>query len=359
MQYDIPARISSGSYREGHVQGIALDPVRGFVYYSFTTMLLKTDLSGRPVGSVAGLAGHLGCITYDPAADAVYGSLELKHDAIGQGIIARTGRDPSAEDAFYLVAFHAAAVTRMDMDAEADGVMRAVYLRDVVRDYSAADEISGRPHRYGCSGIDGTGLGPAFGADPLSPPKIMVAYGIYGDTARSDNDHQVILQYDPAVIAAYGRPLSQASPHHSGPPCCERRYFLYTGNTEYGIQNLEYDSSTRCWLAAVYPGKKEAFCNYPLFLIDGGAAPAERELTGRPGERGDCLASPAMGLPGRQGQARGARFPYGQTGICAPGDGSICFSQPAHCPGTHTYSCTVVRYRWAPGTPELFAEWEA
>ena len=135
MQYDIPARISSGSYREGHVQGIALDPVRGFVYYSFTTMLLKTDLSGRPVGSVAGLAGHLGCITYDPAADAVYGSLELKHDAIGQGIIARTGRDPSAEDAFYLVAFHAAAVTRMDMDAEADGVMKAVYLRDVVQDY--------------------------------------------------------------------------------------------------------------------------------------------------------------------------------------------------------------------------------
>lgn len=359
MQYDIPARISSGSYREGHVQGIALDPVRGFVYYSFTTMLLKTDLSGRPVGSVAGLAGHLGCITYDPAADAVYGSLELKHDAIGQGIIARTGRDPSAEDAFYLVAFHAAAVTRMDMDAEADGVMRAVYLRDVVRDYSAADEISGRPHRYGCSGIDGTGLGPAFGADPLSPPKIMVAYGIYGDTARSDNDHQVILQYDPAVIAAYGRPLSQASPHHSGPERCEEKYFFYTGNTNYGIQNLEYDSHSRCWLAAVYTGKKDRFVNYPLFLIDGSVRPERQELTGRGGETGKVLSSCALGLPGRNGQANGSMFPYGQTGIASLGDGSICFSQPAHNREEHTYSCTVVRYRWAPGTPELFAEWEA
>ena len=358
MQREIPKTIFSGSYREGHVQGIAVDAERGFVYYSFTTMLLKTDLNGRPVGSVIHLAGHLGCITYDPAKNAIYGSLELKHDAIGQGIIARTGWNPSAEDSFYLVVFDAAEITRMDMDAEADGVMKAVYLRDVVKDYNATDEASGKPHRYGCSGIDGTALGPVFGEDPLSPPKIMVAYGVYGDTERTDNDYQVILQYDPSVISDYARPLNQAAPHHSGPEHCEEKYFLYTGNTNYGIQNLEYDSYSHNWLAAVYTGKKERFANYPLFLLDGSARPERLELTGRGGETGEVLSSCALGLPGRNGQSNGSLFPYGQTGIASLGDGSICFSQPGHSREEHTYSCTVVRYRWTPERPELFTEWE-
>ena len=74
MKTDLPDRIFSGYWREGHVQGIAVDTERGFVYYSFTTILLKTDLAGNPVGSVLNLAGHLGCITYDAEANAVYGS---------------------------------------------------------------------------------------------------------------------------------------------------------------------------------------------------------------------------------------------------------------------------------------------
>nr|MBP7951722.1 DNA modification methylase [Verrucomicrobiales bacterium] len=41
--------------------------------------------------SVVRLAGHLGCITFCPEDGNVYGSLEQKHDAIGAGIIRRTG----------------------------------------------------------------------------------------------------------------------------------------------------------------------------------------------------------------------------------------------------------------------------
>ena len=91
MKNSLPNEIFSGVYASGgHVQGIAVDKVRGFVYYSFTTMLLKTDMLGNAIGSVINLAGHLGCITYDAENDRVYGSLELKHDEIGLGIIKKT-----------------------------------------------------------------------------------------------------------------------------------------------------------------------------------------------------------------------------------------------------------------------------
>ena len=155
-----PDKILSGYWKEGHVQGIAFDPEKGHVYLSFTTILLKTDLQGHPIGSVRRLAGHLGCITFDPERRRVYGSLELKHDAIGKGIIGRTGWDPSTEDNFYLVSFDIDKIDRMEMDAETDGIMSAVWLPDVAADYGAADPVSGAKHRYGCSGIDGTGLGP-------------------------------------------------------------------------------------------------------------------------------------------------------------------------------------------------------
>ena len=201
-----PNEIFSGVYASGsHVQGIAVDKEHGFVYYSFTTMLLKTDMLGNAVGSVIRLAGHLGCITYDPDNDCVYGSLELKHDEIGLGIVKRTNWDPTSEDAFYLVSFDCALIDRMDMDAENDGVMNAVYLYDVVKDYYEFDEVGGKCHRYGCSGIDGTGLGYAFGDVEHLSKKIMIAYGVYGDNDRKDNDHQVILQYDLSVISRYGR----------------------------------------------------------------------------------------------------------------------------------------------------------
>ena len=54
-----PRRVSSGYHPEGHVQGIAIDEVGGYIYFSFTTILLKTDLSGNPVGSVCNIVGHL------------------------------------------------------------------------------------------------------------------------------------------------------------------------------------------------------------------------------------------------------------------------------------------------------------
>ena len=43
----LPNRIPCGSWwKNGHVQGIAVDADRRHVYYCFTTILVKTDLCG-------------------------------------------------------------------------------------------------------------------------------------------------------------------------------------------------------------------------------------------------------------------------------------------------------------------------
>ena len=356
-----PRRVSSGYWPEGHVQGIAIDEAGGYLYFSFTTILLKTDLAGNPVGSVCNIVGHLGCITFDPDRRRVYGSLELKHDAVGRGIVNRTGRELAEEDAFYLVSFDCDAIDRMGMDAEVtDGegksVMTALYLPDVVADYNDTDEASGALHRYGCSGIDGTAYGPVFGEAPDSKKKIMVCYGVYRDPAREDNDHQVILQYDPAMIEALGRPLTQAAPHHSGCPC-EARYFFCTGNTTYGVQNLEYDPFTRTYLVAVYEGRKESFTNYPLFFIDGDKAPVAGTLAGRGGERG-LLLSAARPTPAVS-EMGGCWFHLGQTGVYAFGDGTYAYSvqlDRREEDGRRTQASEVVLYRLDEASERVFVE---
>ena len=194
----LPNSIYTGKFNAGHIQGIAIDEERGFLYCSFTTVLTKHTLDGQLIGSVTGLAGHLGCITYDKKNDRVIGSLELKHDKIGLGILSMTGKKISEEDAFYMVEFDSKKIDKPNLDAEKDGIMRSVYLFDVCRDYSSLDEASGSAHRYGCSGIDGVAIGPS--PKNTSEEKILVAYGIFSETERQDNDYQVLLEYSPSVF---------------------------------------------------------------------------------------------------------------------------------------------------------------
>ena len=69
-----------------HVQGIALDQKEDCMYCSFTSAFYKTDLQGNIIGSITGINGHLGAMTFDPGSRKVYASLEIKNDAIGRGI---------------------------------------------------------------------------------------------------------------------------------------------------------------------------------------------------------------------------------------------------------------------------------
>lgn len=309
--------VNSGSH-EGHVQGIAFDNAKKYMYVSATTRLLKVDMQGNVIGSVKGLVGHLGCIAYNPSDNKVYGSLEFKHDSIGRGILERVGGDWDVQDGFYLVRFDVDKINRMDMDAEKDGVMTAWYLKEVYDDYA-------NHNRYGCSGIDGVTFAPDCGVEDQKL-YAYVAYGVYGDTNRTDNDYQVLLQYDTENWDVLAKPLDQTAMHHSGPATPRRKYFVYTGNTTFGIQNLEYDPHSDTILAAVYRGQKPQFPNFPLFFIDRKTAATHRPLIGL-SQEGEVLHLADIGEQHRTSGLKGSRFPYGATGLYALGDGYFYVSQ--------------------------------
>ncbi|MBE6813433.1 MAG: hypothetical protein E7523_11220 [Ruminococcaceae bacterium] len=336
----IPKRIISGYHGSCHCQGIAVDLQRGYIYYSFTTKLIKSDFKGNIIGTVENLTGHLGCIDFQEADGRVYGSLEYKNDCIGKGIHNALGLERENEEAFYCAIFDVDNINRIGMDAEKDGVMKAVYLQEVVKDYLYPG------HKYGCSGIDGTAWGPVCGQKDKKE-YLHIAYGIYGDTKRTDNDCQVILCYDAEDWwDTYAQPLSQSDPHKNGPQQPFHKFFLQTGNTEWGIQNLEYDSHSGDYYAAVYKGKKTRYKNYDMFVIDGSAAPAFKDHPAT-GEKVEMLQ-----LKPQKGED-GMFFPYGSTGMFAVGDGRFLFSIPAH-HKKHGHATTVRLYKKTDNAKKVF-----
>jgi hypothetical protein len=172
-------------------------------------------------------------------------------------------------------------INRVGMNAERDGVMTTVLLKTVVEDYNAkVKSKSGEvlAHRHGCSGFDGIAFGPSL--DGSGKWMLTIAYGIYGDTKRTDNDYQILLQYDTKNWSKYEAPLSQDKMHKRGPSKPNGKYYVYTGNTRWGVQNLEYYKEKNLWLLACYPGKKSSFSNYSFFCVDGNRKPIVRPLYG-------------------------------------------------------------------------------
>ncbi|MFC8828142.1 hypothetical protein ACFT9I_22665 [Streptomyces sp. NPDC057137] len=287
----LPTTVDGGAWKSGHVQGMAVDRRKGFLYFSFTNLLVKTDLTGKPVGSVTGFTGHLGDLDFNTKDGRVYGSLEYK-----------------AAKAFYIAIFDGDRITEMDMDAQTTGVVSTVHLQEVVDDYTAdmdgngvfdGDTAKTADHRYGCSGIDGVAFGPGFDdkRGTRHTQLLTVAYGVYANTTRQDNDNQVLLQYDIRRWKKYERPLTEADPHTSGPGSPDGKYFSYTGNTTYGVQNLDYDAHTGNWLLAAYKGTKTQFPNYSLFVLDGSKHPVSGPVSGQPQpERGRLLPLLKQGL---------------------------------------------------------------
>jgi len=326
---NLPKTIKSGPYKAGHIQGIAVDAERKYIYLSYTTMLIKADLNGNVVGSVKGLLGHLGCLDFNAKDGRVYGSLEYKDDGIGKGILKMEKSARKLDNAFYIAIFDVKRITRMDMDAEKDGIMTTVYLPTVLNDYLAkvTTNEGEKQHRFGCSGIDGVSFGPRFGKKD-GKEYLTVAYGIYGEVDRSDNDYQVLLQYDMSKWHKYEAPLSQENMHTNGPAQPDREYFVMTGNTTYGVQNLEYDPHTNNWFMCVYSGKKKHFPNYSLYAIDGVGRPVKQPLKGIPYlKKGFVIPLKAEGLKDESTGIRGWNFTIGSTGICSLGKGYFYISQ--------------------------------
>lgn len=297
-----PLTHHTGPWPTSHVQGIAVDLKGGYIYYSFTTLLAKYDFQGKLVGTLVGWAGHLGDLDFNPRDGRVYGSLEYKKDR-----------------AFYIAVIAVDKIDRVGLDVGSSGIFRTVYLPEVAADYAAdlngdgkfdGDVAKTPDHRFGCSGIDGVSFGPEFGSTD-GPRHLTVAYGIYANAARADNDHQVLLQYDITDWARHERALDEKAPHHSGPDRVHGKYFVRTGNTTYGVQNLAYDEAQQRWFLGVYKGIKPSFPNYTLFAVDARSRPVMGDLIGVPASDGkgtaqgrlltladDGLKDPATGIRG-------------------------------------------------------------
>lgn len=262
----LPKTVGGGEWDTNHCQGIAIDDKLEYMYFSFTTKLVKVSVStGEIVGTVDGWSGHLGDLAYYNGK--VYGSLEYYYP-IGS---------------FYAAVFDCDEI--IGETAHGD-CMKTMYLSEVNHDYthqlgknwSIEEDPASEGHAYGCSGIDGITFGAVPG-DDSGKIVMMVNYGIYKNTSRQDNDYQVMLQYDPdAFLTEDGRVredcgdiLDQINYHTKGPKH-SMKYFIYTGNTNYGVQNLEFDTCSGNYVMAVYKGMKERFPNYSVYYVDGSAA---------------------------------------------------------------------------------------
>ena len=338
---NLPHHIYSGEQGSFHVQGIAYDAKHQCMYMSFTTTLLKLDMQGRLIGSVEGLTGHLGCLSLNPEDGRIYGSIEYKHDGIGASIQDKLGQKNSSETGFYIAIFDGEKITRPHMDAH--GIMTTVYIKEAFKDYNAAVANQSKivEHRYGCSGIDGVTFAPQPGKKG-GKQWLYVAYGIYGETERTDNDYQVLLAYDVSNWAKYEQELSPTKLHKSGPSKPKAKYFAFTGNTTYGVQNLAYDPTTGYIFAAVYPGKKSEYANYGLFAIDISAKARKQTLKGM-----DQIEK-GLVLP----VAQGWHFGWGTTGLCPLGNGLFYISHNGKTNGHQ--DCNAYLYRWSGASDNPF-----
>jgi hypothetical protein len=341
---NLPDYIYSGKQGNFHMQGFVVDKANRCVYFSVTEKLIKMDLAGKLIGSVTGFVGHLRDL--DLSDDGkIYGSLEYKNDAIGKGIKNKLGVQTINEDGFYIAIFDGSRIVRPNMNAEKEDLLRTVYIKEAVNDYAAnvKDGNEEKPHRFACSGIDGVA---SIGSSSSTKKILYVAYGVYGDTARSDNDHQVVLKYDVSDWGKYAQKLSQYDLHHSGPKKPLDKYFLKTGNTRYGIQNLAYDPYTGNLFAAVYFGSKTQFPNYDLFVIDGKKKPVKSYIrSDNQSIKVKMLSLVEAGPKDSQSSIRGWFFKWGSTGLCPLGNGLFYISHNSKAQDGQQQS-VIYKYKW-------------
>ncbi|MBQ6253525.1 MAG: hypothetical protein IJK05_02570 [Bacteroidales bacterium] len=329
-------------YVEGdshHVQGIAYDRDAGRMYFSFTTSFVVTDMAGKVLGSVGHIQGHLGAMVFDPGSRKVYASLECKDDVIGRGL----SDFAKGRSMFYVAIIDVDKVTSVGMDSEDNEAFKIVCVKEATKDYHlkgfgpAGEEFE---HFYGCSGIDGVAIAPKLGKKG-GKNYLYVAYGIYGDNSRNDNDSQVLLRYDLEKFGRHAGKVRFGEFYSEGPAKPLDKYFVYTGNTNWGTQNMAYDKASGKMFLFVYKGSKERFTNYDAFSFDVSSRPVKRGLLGVLYDRS---RHPVVGS--WEDPVTGIFFKYGSTGVSPLGDGRFYFSQNGKSPQTGKQYCRARVYRW-------------
>ena len=328
-------------YVEGgkhHVQGIAYDQSAGKMYFSFTDSFLATDMDGRLLGSLEHIQGHLGAMVFDPSRRKVFASLECKDDVIGQGL----SDFAKGRSMFYVAIIDVDKVTAVGMDSEDNDAFKIVCVKEATKDYHlkgfgpSGEEFD---HFYGCSGIDGVAIAPKLGRKG-GKDYLYVAYGVYGDTSRSDNDSQVLLRYDISSLESFAGRVKFGEFYSEGPKKPLDKYFVYTGNTNWGVQNMAYDPSLGKMFLFVYKGSKERFTNYDLFSFDVSRKPVRRGLIGVPYD-----SSRHKVIGSWENPVGGKFFKYGSTGVSPLGNGLFYISENGRSPQTGKQYCRARIYR--------------
>lgn len=204
-------------HQKYHMQGFVCDG--SFFYWSFTDCLIKTSRSGEILLRRAVPGGHLGDITFRDGK--IYGSF------LGSALPGHVWDDWTS---FQILMF----------DAEDLRLIQAVSL-PVCDDYK---RISGTASdERGFNAIDGI----AFGREPGSEKwKLFVACALLTGEQYAD---QILLQ-----CSSEGK--------------YETEYRIPTGNTVYGIQNLDYDTESGCFWFSTYEPERDFQPRETLYCVD-------------------------------------------------------------------------------------------
>lgn len=207
-----------------HMQGFTSG--KGFMYWSFTDCIVKTTISGTMRCQTEIKGGHLGCIDYYDGK--IYGSY------LGNALPGKVWNDWSSFKVYVFDADDLHVIDIINMD-----------ICDYYKSISCFDNDT-----RGFQGIDGI----AIGKDPATKErKLFAACALY---SNEKYDHQIILQC--SLDGKY-----------------EKEYHFKTGNTVFGIQNLDYDETTgKLWFSTYgpsepYQAKETLYCtNAELTDID-------------------------------------------------------------------------------------------
>lgn len=296
----------------GHLQGMCVDEDASYMYVSYTNGIGKIDMAtGEVAGILTGFDGglHIGCMAYYDGY--IYASFEAQ-----------------ATHKFYIIQvdeskFHGI----MDTKEEWANAVRVVLLyeptvdaRDLMGDTDiTADNLAGRSevtgHRFSNAGIDGITFGtyPGEFGKKDADTYMFVVYGTYwfgtnsataGVTAqnyRYDDEHTIIQAYNTSDFlneenqSQYLLELAYTdttTPDSDGVANArsiyydndsvlhaEKTLYVFTGNTQWGCQNFEYDKSTGdIWLATYGASNGSPEAGMKWFVIDGNKAPQTVEI---------------------------------------------------------------------------------
>lgn len=326
----MPLSLASGTGDIRHCQGIAVDTVNEYIYYSYTSSFVKCDFKGNIIGTVTGIQGHLGDIALHENKKQIYASY-----------------NPPGKKALYVAVIDVENLDKVGTDAVSSGLIRTVHLKEVYEYFSGTIDLGEkkRSRIYGVSGTDGICFGPSF--ENSEGYYLTVACGITPQTFRKDNDYQILLQYDVSDWEKYAQPLSYSRFHHKGPESLGQ-YFLFTGNTNYGVQTMCYFDEMNIWLLNVYPPTKKGYKKFTMYAIDGDVKPYEGLLRGQQSEeRQKLLTLYKEGVPDEKHGTYGWFSKAGDLGMSYLGNGLFYIVHPFET-WYETQTAVAYLYVWDP-----------